>query len=107
MPGYRGVDRDPAKDFVLYPTHSYSALGSGVLLRMAPDLDVVGDMRAPHLPGITEARPVIGAFDLFAITYHLTEDAEFVADAIADRRTLQGRQRVHEAGGEATEPPVA
>ena len=37
----------------------------------------------------------------------LVEDAEFVADAVADRRTLEGGQRVQVARGEPAEAAVA
>ena len=52
-------------------------------------------------------QPVVGLLDLPAVVDLLVEDAEFVADAIADRRALQGGQRVQIAGGEPAEAAVA
>ena len=37
----------------------------------------------------------------------LVEDAELVADAVADRRDRERRERVHVAGGEPAEAAVA
>ena len=47
------------------------------------------------------------ALDLAPVLDALLEDAEVVADAVADRGQLQRRQRVHEARGEPPEAAVA
>jgi hypothetical protein len=45
--------------------------------------------------------------DLPAVLQLLLEDAELVAQPVAHGRDLQRGERVHQAGGEATEAPVA
>ena len=51
-------------------------------------------------------QPVVGLLDLPAVVDLLVEDAEFVADAVADRRPLEGGQRVEVARGESAEAAV-
>ena len=46
-------------------------------------------------------QPGIGALHLAVGSYLLAEDAEFVADAVADRWQLQRRHRLLEAGGQS------
>jgi hypothetical protein len=45
-----------------------------------------------HFPRIAEAQPFVGALHLPAIDDLLREDAELVADAVAQRGNFQGRQ---------------
>ena len=59
------------------------------------------------LPRVAEAQPLVGLLDLPAVDDLLLEDAELVADAVAERGHLQRRQRVEEAGREAPEAAVA
>ena len=78
-----------------------------VPLGAATPVHVVGDLRLGDLPRIAVAQPLVGDFDLPAVADLLVEDAELVADAVADRRTLQRRQRIEIAGGEPSETAVA
>ena len=59
-----------------------------------------------HLPGIAVLQPVVAPLDLLSLLDALFEDAELVANAVADRRQLEGGQRIHETGGQATQAPV-
>src|SRR4029077_3669821 len=60
-----------------------------------------------QLPGVAIAQPVVVHLDLLAMLDPLLEAAAVVANAVTDRRQREGRQRVHEAGGEPAEPAVA
>jgi hypothetical protein len=79
----------------------------GVVLGVASPLDQEGDVGFGDLPGVSARQPVVGLLDLPAVVDLLVEDAEFVADAVADRRTLKGGQRVQVARGEPAEAAVA
>src|SRR5688500_8079448 len=106
MPGYGAVDGDPAKNLLRQPAHAPIAFVILVALRIAADLYVIGYMRTAHLPWAAEAQPVVGALDLLAAADELMKDAEFVADAVADGRNLQCRQRIHEARSKPAETAV-
>ena len=80
---------------------------------VVPDLGVAAELHlaAPlgprDLPGIAVAQPLVGLLHLPAVDDLLLEDAELVADAVAQRRHLERRQRIDEAGREAAEAAVA
>ena len=80
---------------------------SVIVLGAAAELHFHRPLRPRDLPGIAEAQPLVGLLHLPAVDDLLLEDAELVADAVADRRDLQRRQRIEEAGGEAAEAAVA
>ena len=90
-----------------HPAHAVAA----VLVRSGsvrpPKLDVEGDLGPRDLPRVAVAQPLVGHLDLPAVADLLVEDAELVADAVADRRDLERRERVHVAGGEPAEAAVA
>ena len=71
------------------------------------ELHVERDLRAHDLPGVAEAQPLVGQLHLPAVANRLIEDAELVADAVADGGNVEGRQRVHVTGGQPSEPAVA
>ena len=73
----------------------------------AEDADALLVFRADDLPGTAEFAPVVGVFDLLAVHEVLAEEAELVADAVADRRKLERRERIHEARRESSEAAVA
>jgi hypothetical protein len=92
------------------PRHPPDALVAGVIgvvLRVAAPLDEVVDVGFGYLPRVSAVQPVVGLLHLPAVVDLLVEDAEFVADPVADRRTLEGGQRVEIARGEPAEAAVA
>ena len=84
-----------------------SAFVIGVGLGRAAQLHFDGPFRAGNLPGVAVAQPLVGALDLPAVDDLLLEDAELVADAVADGGNLQRGHRVEEARGEAAQATVA
>ena len=83
------------------------AVRVGGVLGAAAEADRVLDLVAADLPRVAVAQPAIGALDLPAVADVLIEDAELVAQAVADRRDVERRERVHVAGGEPAEAAVA
>ena len=78
-----------------------------VVFDRAAELDLHGPFGPHQLPGIAEAQPFVGLLDLPAVDDLLVEDAEFVADAVADGRHFESRQGIDEAGRQAPEAAVA
>ena len=74
---------------------------------MAAEQDGVLDLAAHDLPRVAEPQPLVGDLVLKAVADLLIEDPELVADAVADGRDAQRRERVHVAGGETPETSVA
>jgi hypothetical protein len=89
------------------PPGTIPSLIVGPALRVPAERHVIGDLRPGRLPGIAEAQPLVGDLHLPAIADHLIEDAEFIANAVADGRDLERCQRVHVAGGQAAKPTIA
>ena len=80
---------------------------STLVLGVAAELHLLRPLRPRDLPRIAEAQPLVGALDLPAVDDLLMKDAELVADAVAERRDLQRRQRIDETGREPAEAAVA
>jgi len=55
-------------------------------------------------PGVVMMQPLVGDLSLPTLAEFLPEKTEFVSNAVADGRYFEGRQRIHEAGGQ---PPQA
>ena len=72
-----------------------------------PNLTLHRPFRAHQLPGIAEPQPLVGLLDLPAVDDLLVEDAELVADAVAERGDLERRERIDEACRQAPEAAVA
>ena len=79
----------------------------GVVLGVAAPLDQVADIGFGDLPGVSVRQPVVGLLNLPAVADLLVEDAELVADAVADCRTLEGGQRVQVARRKPAQTAVA
>ena len=62
---------------------------------------------AADQPRVIVRQPVVGDFDLAALREGLTEKTELVMDAVADGWDVHRSEGIQEAGGEATQPPVA
>ena len=73
---------------------------------LTADLHRITPLRSDHLPGIASGQPGIGALHLARGPDLLAEDAEFVADAIADRRQFQRGHRFLEAGRQSPQAAV-
>ena len=74
---------------------------------MAAPADFVIQFGLGDLPGVAGCQPVVGALDLPAVADLLVENAELVADAVPDRRALEGGQRVEVAGRQPAQSAVA
>src|SRR5262245_11357448 len=77
------------------------------VLGVAAEADRVLDVVAADLPRKAVTQPRVGALDLPAVADVLVEDAELVAQAVADRSDIKRRERIHEARGEPAEAAVA
>ena len=77
------------------------------MLRAPAELHFEVDLRTHDLPRVAEAQPLVRKLDLPAVTNRLIKDAELVADAVADGRNIERRQRVHIARGQAAEAAIA
>ena len=77
------------------------------MLGVAAPVDEVVDVGFGDLPRVSVDQPVVGLLDLPAVVDLLVEDAELVADAVADGRALEGGQRVEITGGQPPEAAVA
>ena len=89
------------------PAHPLGVLLVAVVLSVAAPHHAVVQLRLDDFPGVALGQPVVGLLDLPAVADVLIEDAEFVADAVADRRALQSGQRVQVAGRQSAEAAVA
>ena len=74
---------------------------------MSPELHAISDLRAWDLPWIAVAQPLVCDFLLPAVADDLVEDAELIADTVADGRNLDRRERIHVTRRESPEPAVA
>ena len=94
------------------PRHPPDPIGAGSNVRVrgvlcvAAPLHQVADVGFGDLPGVSVGQPGVGPLDLPAIVDLLVEDAELVANAVADSRALKGGQRVQVTGGEPAETAV-
>ena len=59
------------------------------------------------LPWVSVLEPVVGVLELLSRFDALFENAELVTYPVADRRELEGRERIHEAGCEAAKASVS
>ena len=105
--GHGSVVGDAFDDLLRNPAHPIAALFVIIALGAPAELHIEGDFRTDDLPGVAEAQPLVRQLDLPAVANRLIEDAELVADAVADRRNIERRQRVHVTSGQAAEPAVA
>ena len=70
----------------------------------AAEMHVIDDFRPLEFPGVAEAQPLVRVFLLPALRDDLAEQAEIVADAVADGGDRERRHAVHEA---RCQPPQA
>ena len=89
------------------PDRAVASLSIGDAFDAAAEVYVVDHLRALEFPWIAEAQPFVGIFLLPALRNDLAEQAEIVADAIADGGDRQRRHAFHEACGQAPEAAIA
>ena len=77
------------------------------MLDVAAEMHVVDHLRPLEFPGVAEAEPLVGIFLLPAVRDDLAEQAEIVADAVADGGDGERRHALHEAGREPAEAAIA
>ena len=94
-----GLLRDPAR--------AVAAAVVGVVLGAAAELHFHRPFGTGDVPGGAVAQPLVGSFHLAAVDDVLIEDAELVADAVAQGGDLERGHRVEEAGGEPPQAAVA
>ena len=71
------------------------------------EADLIGAFAALELPRIAVGEPRFRKLDLPAVLQLLPEEAVDVADAVAIGGDIDGRERFHEAGGQASEAAIA
>ena len=76
-------------------------------LRVPPEADPAAHRRLDQLPRPAAPEPLVSDLHLPAVPDRLVEDAEFVADAVADCRDLKSGKGFEEAGGQTAEPSIA
>ena len=89
------------------PADAVAAVRVGVALGVAAEADLDRHLGVGELPGVAAPEPVVGLFDLPAVLEGLAEDAELVADAVADGGDAEGGEGVEVAGGQPPEAAVA
>ena len=77
------------------------------MIDMAAEMNVIDHLRPLEFPGVAEAQPFVRIFLLPALRNDLAEQAEIVADAVADGGNGQRRHALHEACREPPEAAIA
>src|SRR5262245_27606759 len=90
-----------------YPAHTKSPRFITIMLGIASPVDVISNVRFGDFPRITMTQPFIGDFGLTTVANRLFKDAEFITDAIADRRSLQRCQSIEIACGKTPQAAIA
>ena len=72
-----------------------------------PNLTSTAHSGPRDVPGRAETQPLVGALDLPAVDDLLLEDAELVADAVAQRRNLERGHRIEKTGREPPQAAIA
>ena len=102
----RGVVGDGLHGFGRMPDGAVAAAVVD-MLDAAAEMNVIDHLRPLEFPGVAEAEPFVGIFVLPALRNDLAEQAEIVADAVADGGDGQRRHALHEAGREPPEAAIA
>src|SRR5262245_39031482 len=103
----RRIVGDPSDDARRLPANAHAAVLVGVRFGLAAETHVERNLGAWDFPWVAEAKPPVAHLHLPAVADLLVEDPELVADAVADRRDLQGCERIEVAGREPSQAPVA
>ncbi len=79
----------------------------GIRLDAATEPDLVPHLRSLEFPWVAAHQPVLGLFDLPAISNRLSEKAMLVANSISVGGDVQARHRLEKTGGQPPEAPIA
>jgi len=101
-----GIVGDRLNGFRRMPDRAIAPLGFG-MFDAAAEMDVVDHLRPLEFPGVAAGEPFVGIFLLPAVLDDLAEQAEIIADAIADRGDRQCRHTLHETCGEPAKTAIA
>jgi hypothetical protein len=98
----------PRTTFCRNPLHAQAAAGRRLVLvfGMTANLDIESDIRSMDEPRASRTQPLVGHFGLPAVVDDLRENAELVANAVANGGNLERRQRIKVTGGETAETAV-
>ena len=89
------------------PAHAEAALLVGARLGAPAEFHLVGDLRARDLPRVAVAQPFVGDLALPAVADDLVENAELIANAVANRRHFDRSERIHVTGREPAKSAIA
>ena len=103
----RRVVRHADHDLLRQPAHAETPVLVDERFGTPAELHFDRPLGSWDVPRRAEPQPVVGALDLPAIDDLLVEDAELIADAVAQRRNLERGHRIQKACGQPSEPPVA
>ena len=107
VPLDRGVVGDALQHPSRDPSDAVAACSVDVVLAVAAPVDPVTHIGLDNLPRVAVDQPVVGLLDLPAVTNLLIENAELIADAIADGVMFQRGERVQIAGRQPAQTAVA
>ncbi len=103
----RGVVGDALEEALRNPASPEVPVLIEILLGVAAPPDNEIEVGFGYFPRVSVVEPVVGLLDLPSVADLLVEDPVLIADAVADRRAIQGGQRVQVARRQASEPTVA
>ena len=106
IPQDRGVVGNALHSPVGNPSNPVAALIILIVFGAPPKTHLKGDFRSNHFPWIAQSKPVVGAFHLPAVSNLLLEDAEFVADTVANGRDLESCKGIEVAGRQPAQPSI-
>ncbi|CPZ67689.1 Uncharacterised protein [Mycobacteroides abscessus] len=103
----RGVVGDALEEALRNPASPEVPVLVEILLGVAAPSDNEIEVGFGYFPRVSVVEPVVGLLDLPSVADLLVEDPVLIADAVTDRRAIQGGQRVQVARCQASEPTVA
>ncbi len=101
----RGVEGNRFHRFRRMPDREVAALAFD-MFDAAAEMHVIDHFRPLEFPRVAKAQPFVRIFLLPALRDDLAEQAEIVADAVADRGDRQRRHALHEARRQPSEAAI-
>ena len=105
--GDRRVVGDAAHLRLWNPAHAEAALLVRPRLGAPAKLHLIRDLRARDIPRVAVLQPFVGHLTLPAVADDLIENAELVANAVAERRHFDRRERVHVTRRQSAQSAIA